>query len=99
MLQFSSNLAIRGRIMAFWSLVLVGGQAIGGPVVGWMAETVGPAHAMAICGGVIVAAASGIALVLARSGRLRVAVTPRRRGRWVAIVPRPKQAKPAAPPA
>ncbi len=97
MLQFSSNLAIRGRIMAFWALVLVGGQAIGGPVVGFMAELVGPAHAMAICGGVIVAAAAGIALTLARSGRLRVAVTPRRRGRWVAIVPRRKPVSPAEP--
>ncbi len=31
MMQFSSNLAIRGRVMAFWAMVIVGGQAIGGP--------------------------------------------------------------------
>lgn len=91
MLQFSSNLAIRGRVMAFWALVVVGGQAIGGPLVGGLAQLLGPATAMAICGGIIVLASAVIALILARNGRLTVLVTPRRRGSWVAIVPRAKR--------
>ena len=81
--------------MAFWALVLVGGQAIGGPLVGGLAQLLGPATAMAICGGMIVLAATVIALILARNGRLTVLVTPRRKGSWVAIVPRAKR-RPAA---
>ncbi|MDO7881343.1 MFS transporter [Salinibacterium soli] len=87
MVQFSSNLAIRGRVMSFWVIVLVGGQAIGGPLVGWIAETIGPKNAMIVCGAIPALAAIAISLVLARSGRLTVAVRPRR-GNWVAIVPR-----------
>ena len=87
MVQLSTNLAIRGRVMAFWVMIAVGGQAIGGPVMGWFAEHLGAKTALVISGAVPAAAAIVISLLLARSGRLRVKVTPRR-GRWVAIVPR-----------
>lgn len=93
MVQLSSNTAIRGRVMSFWVMVVVGGQAIGGPLMGWIAQEYGPNNAMILAGAVPAAAAIGIALVLARSGRLRVKVTPRR-GRWVAIVPRPRAQRP-----
>jgi MFS family permease len=87
MVQLSTNLAIRGRVMAFWVMVVIGGQAIGGPVMGWFTEQLGAKTAMVISGAVPVTAAVVISILLARSGRLRVKVTPRR-GRWVAIVPR-----------
>lgn len=87
MVQLSSNLAIRGRIMAFWVMVIVGGQAIGGPIMGWFAENLGPKTAMVISGTVPAVAAIVLSIVLAHSGRLRVKVTARR-GKWVAIVPR-----------
>ena len=88
LVQFSSNLAIRGRVMAFWVIVVVGGQAIGGPLMGWIAETIGPKNALVVAGGVPAIAAIVVAIVLARSGNLRLVVRPRTRGRWVAIVPR-----------
>ncbi len=87
MVQLSSNMAIRGRVMAFWVMVVVGGQAIGGPVMGWFAENLGPKTAMVISGAVPAIAAIVIAILLAHSGRLRVKVTARR-GKWIAIVPR-----------
>jgi MFS family permease len=95
MVQLSSNLTIRGRVMAFWVMVVVGGQAIGGPLMGWVAETIGPKNAMVVSGAVPAVAAIAIALVLARSGRLKVKVTPRR-GKWVAIVPRERRRAKAA---
>lgn len=91
MMQLSSNLAIRGRIMAFWVMVVVGGQAIGGPLMGWLAESLGARTAMIISGGVPALAAIVIAVLLSRSGRLRVKVAPKR-GKWVAIVPRQARA-------
>jgi MFS family permease len=90
--QLSSNLAIRGRVMSFWVMVIVGGQAIGGPLIGWLAEHLGPRPAMVISGAVPAVAAAVIALLLARSGQLKVTVKPRR-GSWVAIVPRRRSAK------
>lgn len=87
MIQLSSNMAIRGRIMSFWVMVLVGGQAIGGPIMGWIAEHWGPATALVVSGAIPAAAAIGIGLVLAHQGRLSVKVQ-RTRGKWVAIVPR-----------
>ncbi|CAO1650325.1 MFS transporter [Salinibacterium sp. NYA9b] len=88
MVQLSSNLVIRGRVMAFWVMVILGGQAVGGPLMGTIAELWGAKLAFVIAGGVPAAVAIGIAIVLARSGRLTVKVAPRRAGRWVAIVPK-----------
>lgn len=90
MVQLSSNLTIRGRIMAFWVMVVVGGQAVGGPLMGWLAEELGSKTAMAISGGVPAVAAVVIAILLAHSGRLRVRVSARS---WFAIVPRPRSAR------
>ncbi|MGV8895496.1 MAG: MFS transporter [Rhodoglobus sp.] len=97
MMQLSSNLAIRGRIMAFWVMVVVGGQAIGGPLMGWFAENLGAKTAMVISGAVPTLAAIVIAILLSRSGKLRVAVTAKR-GKWVAIVPKRRVPAPAAKP-
>lgn len=88
MVQLSSNLMIRGRVMAIWSLVVVGGQAIGGPLMGWLAETLGARPALVISGAVPLLAATVIAVILARTGRLRLRVAPTLRGSWVTITPR-----------
>ncbi|MDP3207994.1 MAG: MFS transporter, partial [Rhodoglobus sp.] len=86
MVQFSSNLAIRGRVISLWAMVIVGGQAIGGPLMGWIAELIGPKNALTVSGVVPAIAALAIAIVLARRGRLKMTVSPRR-GNWIAIVP------------
>jgi len=87
MVQLSSNIVIRGRVMAFWVMVILGGQAVGGPLMGTIAELLGAKTAFVIAGGVPAVAAIAIAIVLAKSGRLKVTVAPRRNGRWIAIVP------------
>jgi MFS family permease len=38
LVQLSSNVAIRGRVMSLYILVLLGGQSIGGPLMGWIVE-------------------------------------------------------------
>ncbi|PJJ71618.1 putative MFS family arabinose efflux permease [Diaminobutyricimonas aerilata] len=91
MTQLSTNLAIRGRVMSFYILVLVGGQAIGGPLLGWLAEHYGPRLALVISGAVPAVAAIVIGLVLARSGQLTLRVELHRRG-FVRIVPRKRRA-------
>jgi MFS family permease len=88
LVQLSSNRAIRGRIMGLYVLILVGGQAIGGPIMGLVAELLGPQVGMMIAGGVPALAAAVIALVIARSGGLRVQLSLRRHESIVSIVSR-----------
>lgn len=89
LLQLSSNRAIRGRIMGLYVLVLVGGQALGGPLMGAVAELFGPSVAVVISGAVPALAAIVIALVIAQRGRLRLHLSLRRDQPIVSIVSRP----------
>jgi MFS family permease len=49
-LQLSSSPQMRGRVMSFWSIAFLGSTTIGGPVVGWCAETFGDRWGLAIGG-------------------------------------------------
>jgi MFS family permease len=86
LVQMSSNIGIRGRVMSLYVLVLLGGQAIGGPMMGWVVSTFGPNVGMAISGLVPAVAAVVIGIHLARKHQLRVSVTLRGRAPRVAIV-------------
>ncbi len=86
LVQLSSNLAIRGRVMALFVMVLTGGQAIGGPVIGWISEELGPRLAMSIAGGVPLITAIVVALVLARTRQWTLRFTLRRGSALVSIV-------------
>jgi MFS family permease len=88
LVQMSSNLQIRGRVISLYILVLLGGQAIGGPLMGWVVETCGPHVAMMISGLVPASAAVVIAILIARSASLRLRVSLRGRRPTVAIVNR-----------
>ena len=86
--QLSTNRVIRGRVMSLYSMVMLGGQALGGPISGAIADRFGVQAAMTVAGIVPAIAAIVIAIVLARSGRLALRVRIRRAGRFVAIEPR-----------
>ncbi len=88
MTQFSTNLAIRGRVMSFYIMVLLGGQAIGGVLVGWIAEHAGASVAFVVAGGVPALAAVVVGLVLAHVRRLRVRVDFRNPRAPLRLVPR-----------
>jgi MFS family permease len=59
---------LRGRVMALYSLVFVGGTAVGGPAAGWVSEQFG-----APMGFVLGAVTSAAAVGWAYAGRLRAA--------------------------
>jgi MFS family permease len=88
LVQISSNVAIRGRVMSLYIMVLIGGQAIGGPMLGWIAEHVDPHAALLVAGGVPVLAAVTVGAVLARKGALRLRVDLKDRRHPVRIVSR-----------
>jgi MFS family permease len=85
--QLTSNVAIRGRVMSIYMMIVVGGQAIGGPLLGFLADAFGPRQAFVIAGGVLTAAATALGIMLARRGNLRVHVGLRQE-RVVQIVER-----------
>ena len=41
---------MRGRVMALWALAWLGSTPIGGPIVGWVGQTVGARWALVIGG-------------------------------------------------
>jgi len=70
LVQLSSNAGVRGRVMALYVLVLLGGQSIGGPAMGFIVEHLGAPTGMLIAGGVPLVAVSVITVLLARRGLL-----------------------------
>jgi MFS family permease len=56
----------RGRVMALIGIAFLGSTPIGGPIVGWISETMGPRAGLAI--GAAAALATGIVASLARRG-------------------------------
>lgn len=88
LIQMSSNIAIRGRVMSLYVLVLLGGQAIGGPLMGVLIERFGAHAGMVVSGGVPALAAAVVAVVLARRGQLRLRVRLNRFVPSLSIAPR-----------
>ncbi|MEU9286322.1 MFS transporter [Streptomyces sp. NPDC048275] len=72
--QMATDPAMRGRVMALFMMVFMGGSPLGAPLVGWVTDTYGPRVGFALGGLVSAAAATTIGLVLARMGNLRVSV-------------------------
>jgi hypothetical protein len=64
-LQLTSAPAMRGRVMALWSLAFMGSTPIGGPIAGAVAETLGPRAALAL-GALSCAVATAIGAQTAR---------------------------------
>ncbi|ALO65468.1 MFS transporter [Arthrobacter alpinus] len=77
LVQMSTNVSIRGRVMSLYIMVLIGGQALGGPLMGWMAENWGVQGATLVAGGMPALAAVVIGLILAKRGQLALRVNLR----------------------
>jgi MFS family permease len=57
---------MRGRVMSFWSMAFLGSTTIGGPMVGWFAQTFGDRWGLAI-GGIAALAAGLVGLINLRN--------------------------------
>jgi MFS family permease len=88
LVQVSSNMGIRGRVMSLYIMVLIGGQALGGPMLGWIAEHADPHAALLVSGGVPALAALTVSVLLARKAALTLRVDLKDRRRPLQIVDR-----------
>nr|WP_225808961.1 MULTISPECIES: MFS transporter [Streptomyces] len=89
--QMGTDPAMRGRVMALFMMVFMGGTPLGAPVVGWITDTYGARVGFAAGGVVSAAAAAAIGLVLARVGGLRLSVGWHHGHPRVRFVPRERE--------
>ncbi|WP_201276628.1 MFS transporter [Marisediminicola senii] len=78
LVQLSTDAAVRGRVMAIYMAIFMGGTPIGAPVVGWIANEFGPRWSL-VAGGAagLIACAVGIGW-LVQHQHLRVGFSGRR---------------------
>lgn len=74
LVQTRSEAGVRGRVMSVYILVLLGGQALGGPAVGWLIDHFGARPSMFLCGGLITMVATLTGLAIARHAHLGLEV-------------------------
>lgn len=65
--QLAAPGRMRGRVMALWSVAMVGSTSIGGPLTGWVANTAGPRWAVAV--GALAALAAAVIGWVGLAGR------------------------------
>jgi MFS family permease len=70
LLQLGSAPHVRGRVMALYALVFLGGTPVGAPLIGALAEVLGPRSGLLIGGTVSALAALGGAVYLTRARSL-----------------------------
>jgi MFS family permease len=58
-LQLAAEPAMRGRVMALYSVVFLGSTPIGGPIAGWLSESIDPRAALVLAGAAGLVAAIG----------------------------------------
>lgn len=75
--QLSTDPAVRGRVMAIYMAIFMGGTPIGAPIVGWVANAFGPRWALGVGAAAGFAAAFVGVLYLVKYRRMRV-----RYNRW-----------------
>ncbi|WP_326722338.1 MFS transporter [Streptomyces sp. NBC_00243] len=72
--QMATDPAMRGRVMALFMMVFMGGTPLGAPLVGWVTDAYGPRIGFALGGLISTLSALTIGLVLARLGDLRLSM-------------------------
>ena len=71
--QTTTKPSMRGRVMALYLAIFLGGTPVGAPVIGWVADVAGPRWALALgaTSGIIAAGVAGVYYLRTRRVRLR----------------------------
>ncbi|MEV7341651.1 MFS transporter [Streptomyces sp. NPDC093544] len=86
--QMATDPAMRGRVMALFMMVFMGGTPLGAPLVGWVTDAYGARIGFALGGLISTLSAVTIGLVLARLGGLRLSLGWNRGHPHVRFVPK-----------
>ncbi|WP_141800196.1 MFS transporter [Nocardioides sp. SLBN-35] len=74
LLQTESAPALRGRVMAIYMTIVMGGTPLGSPVIGWIGEQFGARWTLVV-GGALVLAGVGLAVAVRRAALTRLEPT------------------------
>jgi MFS family permease len=80
-LQLEADPPMRGRVMALYSMVFLGSTPIGGPIAGWLSQTIDPRAALVMTGAAALAAAIGARAAFSRLPEGEAEDDPRACGR------------------
>ncbi|MFE4665345.1 MFS transporter [Streptomyces sp. NPDC056716] len=94
-IQMSADPAMRGRVLALYMMVFLGGTPVGAPIVGWVTDAYGARVGMAAGGAIAALAAATIGVILARTGGLRLSLEWDARYPRLRFVPRQRTGEPA----
>jgi MFS family permease len=67
-LQLAAEPEMRGRVMALYSVVFLGSTPIGGPIAGWLSESIDPRAALVLTGAASLVAAVGARAAFRNAG-------------------------------
>ena len=79
-LQLEVEPAMRGRVMALYSIVFLGSTPLGGPLTGWLSEALGPRAGLVLGGLAALTAGIGAWVAFSRAHGSGSATRPRRAG-------------------
>lgn len=74
MVQLRTDPTMRGRVMALYMAIFMGGTPFGAPVIGWIGDTLGPRWTIGIGPLALGITLVGVTAYLRRSARLRVSI-------------------------
>jgi MFS family permease len=89
--QMATDPAMRGRVMALFMMVFMGGTPLGAPVVGWITDAYGPRVGFVLGGAVSAAASAVVGLFLVRAGGMRLSVAWHHGHPQVRVIPRERE--------
>lgn len=88
MVQLRVEPFMRGRVMALYMAIFMGGTPVGAPIIGWIGDVFGPRWTIAIGTVAVALALGGVSVWLARHENVRVSYESQRRPRFrVTTVP------------
>lgn len=77
--QTTTEPTVRGRVMSLYMAIFMGGSVVGAPVIGWIANAIGPRWGMGIGGSAGFVAAAIAAVYFIRTRHIRLRWEPERR--------------------
>ena len=97
-MQLGSSSAMRGRVMAVYALVFMGGTPIGAPLVGWLAQVAGARYSLIVGGAASALAAVGVGVAYLRQTQATIEPHLLRRRPHVHVrIPEPTRSRAKAP--
>ncbi len=82
MVQLRVEPYMRGRVMALYMAIFMGGTPVGAPIIGWIGDVFGPRWTIAIGTVAVALALGGVSVWLARHENVRVSYESQRRPRF-----------------